>query len=599
MTALVDTHTSTIRLHSVPWTDYKNVPDWSSQGALDTYFTDNYTDLLYNMTIVRPDTFYDIQMDINTFMSKHINYMTFDNGNGRQYAFLKNPRFISLNTTRVDVVVDVWTTYLHKHNYAGIVERAHVDRWVNATTPIYYFGDQENIGTPVVNKVVSYSQPCVWVAVYCSEWPSGFEPEFTDIPRHLGGSLNPLKLYLIPILIKEGLSPGTSDFSVATIVNLNGERRLCGYLSESNLFKSENIYSIQLLPFVPFSYSIQAGTDAVININTKLEGKFVNLSVGTSYPQVHAIAVSNMEGTTRGGSFNKYPDNSIPGTLPTPSTPASWRYETRLWSAPYFTCVLSNFEQACEVDPALIEGNLIDWDMILSLGADDYATRLQVSNYSGDNSATYKTLTNTAPLRLSWATDKFYNYMVQNSAQIGLKIAMNTVSSTLNMLNAIPSKKSFRAAPAQATLGAVTDVAQSSTQMLSEPLNLLATASDAEKWPKNVNSSSGNPGIMLVGHQNRITCAYIQANEYVLETKGSEFIQNGYEINRLVTNFDYRSRYWFNYVKYASCVCTSNSWLVPEHKEILENIYKAGVRIWHYRNGFSQFGKYNLDNTEV
>lgn len=598
MAALVDTHTSTIRLHSVPWTDYKNVPDWSSQGALDTYFTDNYTDLLNNMTIVRPDTFYDIQMDINTFMSKHINYMTFDNGNGREYAFLKNPRFISLNTTRVDVVVDVWTTYLHKHNYAGIVERAHVDRWVNATTPIYYFGDQENIGTPVVNKVVSVSQPCVWAAIYCSEWPDAFKPSFTTNPRSLGGSPNTLKVYLIPFRVKPESSGGVADSSLVCIVNLNGVQRVCGYLAESNLFKSENIYKIQVLPFVPFNYSVQDGTEAVININTGLEGEFIRLN-DASDTSICAIAVSSISGSVYSNSFNKHPANSIPGTLPTPSTPASWRYETRLWSAPYFTCVLSNYEESCEIDPALIDGNLIHWDMILSLGANDYGYSLQVNNYSGDNRSLYKTLNGTAPSGLSWATDKFYNYMVQNSAQIGLKIAMNSVSSTLNMLNAIPSKQSFRAAPAQSTMGAVTDVAQSSMQMLSDPLNLLATASDTEKWPKNVNSGAGNAGLMLAGGRNRINCAYIQANEYVLETKGSEFIQNGYEINKLVTNFDYRSRYWFNYVKYASCVCTSNSWRVPEHKEILENIYKSGVRIWHYRNGFSQFGKYNLDNTEV
>lgn len=589
MAALTDTHDTTIRLHSVPWTDYVNVPDWGSRAELDSYFDNNYTDYLPNMTIVRPETFYDFQIDINSWMSKHINYMTYDNGNGRYYAFLRNPRFVSLNTTRVDIVVDVWTTYLHRHTYAGVVMRAHVDRWKSLESPYYYKGDNENIGEPVISKVNSYSEPAVWAAIYCSEWPAGYEPSFTTNARYLGGALNALKVYLIPIVIKAGGMTGISDFTPLTQVTLNGVTRLCGYLSESKFFQSENIYCIQLLPFVPFSYHTTGSDSAEIIIDTGISGEFVRLSDASSTAQIFAIAVASMSGSSRSGSFYKYPSRTIPTSLPSNTSPADWKYEGRLWSAPYYNCVISNYEEGVEIDPANIDSNFITWTMPLSLGANDYGYSLQVTNYSNDTAGAYKTISGTAPNRLSWATDKFYNYLVQNSSQIAVKTAMNSMS---NMINILP-------ASTNSSVSTVKAISSSLLNNVGGYANLLATAADSEKWPKNVSAGAGNPGLMLAGYRNRITCSIVQANEYVLQTKGSEFIQYGYEINQSATNFNYRSRYWFNFVKYSDCVCTSNYWLIPEHKQILENIYKNGVRIWHYRNGFSQFGKYNLDNTEV
>lgn len=602
MAALIDTHATTIRLHSVPWNDYTNVPDWSSRIELDAYFDNNYVEYLQSMTIVRPDMTYDFQIDINTWQSKHINYMTFDNGNGRYYAFVKNPRFVALNNTRVDVEIDVWTTYLHRHTYSGIITRAHVDRWKAIETPIYYKGDNENIGEPVISKVNTYSQPAVWVAIYCSEWPTGYEPSFTTNARYLGGALNTLKVYLIPIIIKDGGLAGLSDFTPLTQVTLNGVQRLCGYLGESKFFQSENIYCIQVLPYVPFAYHTAGEDSAEIIIDTGLSGEFVRLSDASTPAQIFAIAVASMDGSSRSGSFYKYPTGTIPTTLPTSSTSADWKYEGRLWSAPYYTCVISNYEEGIEVDPANIDSNFITWTMPLSLGANDYGYSLQVSNYSNDNSATYKTISGTTPNRLSWATDKFYNYMVQNSTQLYVKNALNVVRSSLsnigNYVGMGAAMLTGHGGIAAAT-HSINPLNNAGFQNQIDKVQLLATAVDSEKWPKNVTAGAGNPGLMMAGHRNRITCTIVQANDYVLETKGSEFIQFGYEINKSATNFNYRSRYWFNFVQYADCVCTSPYWLVPEHKTVLENIYKNGVRIWHYRNGFSQFGKYNLDNTEV
>ena len=98
----------------------------------------------------------------------------------------------------------------------------------------------------------------------------------------------------------------------------------------------------------------------------------------------------------------------------------------------------------------------------------------------------------------------------------------------------------------------------------------------------------------------RITCQSIIANDFIRTTMGSQFIQKGYEINQFATNFDIRSRYWFNYIQYIDPVCTSTQWLIPEHKTILEQMYSTGFTAWHHTDtAFSQFGKYNLDNTEV
>lgn len=593
MAALVDTHTSTIRLHSVPWTDYKNVPDWSSQGALDTYFTDNYTDLLQNMTIVRPDTFYDIQMDINTFMSKHINYMTFDNGNGRQYAFLKNPRFISLNTTRVDVVVDVWTTYLHKHNYAGTVEVGHVNRWAkDAMIPNPYFYDTMDVGQLYYHKIDYYQEQTIFFLIFATEIIPNFEPKKPGKPLYIGRSVNTLHCYLLC---------DNKD------INLNGDTRtssiLLGMQKDSALFKSENIVGIYALPFVPWEYDL---SDGVINITEpQFEGEFISL---TSDNTTYAIYVRNFGNSySSSKSFDTYFD--LP-SRPTPSTPASWKYESRLYGQPFSSIIINNYADSLELDPFLLSQYQSNTLYIRkNCGFGDYAIISQIlTNWNGDTLGINKQMFDTNPISIPFATDKFYNYYVQNESQIKLQMANTETRAAFQAMSSISSAlvgslwnagSGNLLGSAGNVAGAVQGVAEATYNAQMPRLKLEATYKDSERWPKNLQMGSGKYGALLSTGRNKITISYLRARPTVLENAASKFIQYGYTINQSATNFNYRSRYWFNFVQYGDCVCTSDSWLVPEHKEILENIYKAGVRIWHYRNGFSQFGKYNLDNTEV
>ena len=206
MSALTDAHSSTIALHSVPWNDYSNVPCFKTQSELDSYFDANQVVLYPLMTYIRNDATYRVQMDINTFKENHINYMTFDNGSGREYAFVRNPRFVDLNCTEFDIETDVWVTYMFKHDVSGIVERAHVDRWNSRGYPIYYRLDNNSVGVQDVvhSERDSTGIDVIWLFIYCSDYIPGYVPKFAQYGKNgagVGSSVNPLPLYLTAIVV--------------------------------------------------------------------------------------------------------------------------------------------------------------------------------------------------------------------------------------------------------------------------------------------------------------------------------------------------------------------------------------------------------------
>lgn len=600
MSALTDAHSSVIALHSVPWNDYSNVPCFKTQSELDSYFNVNQVVQYTQMTYIRNDATYRVQMDINTFKENHINYMTFDNGSGREYAFVRNPRFVDLNCTEFDIETDVWITYMFKHDVSGIVHRAHVDRWSDGiATPIYYKGDWTDIGEPIVGREDDFTSNAVWAAIYCSNWPAGYEPEFASdpntFPRYLGGSLNNLCVYLVPFIMQYSPSdPSVGDMLPNLFLEVGGNKRLCGFLPQSDIMKSENIYTIQLLPFTPFAQSYDASS-YTLTVHSGLEGEFVRVTSAGEI-SIYYFAVSGDVTGTLSNNFYKYL-NDKPTSTPNHNTPASIEYESRLWSAPYYQLMINNYSDCMLVDPADIDGNFIRVNLALALGAGDYGVTTRVTNWSNDNYGVKKEISDVTPMVISWSTDKFYNYMIQNQNQLKLKQAYTAVEGKISMM----TSRQYMSG------GQLSNISLNALQNVDYALNvakpmleLAATAADSTVWPKSVSAASGNQGLSSSAARMRITCQSIIANDFIRTTMGSQFIQKGYEINQFATNFDIRSRYWFNYIQYIDPVCTSTQWLIPEHKTMLEQMYSAGFTAWHHTStAFSQFGKYNLDNTEV
>lgn len=600
MSALTDAHSSVIALHSVPWNDYSNVPCFKTQSELDSYFNVNQVVQYTQMTYIRNDATYRVQMDINTFKENHINYMTFDNGSGREYAFVRNPRFVDLNCTEFDIETDVWVTYMFKHDVSGIVHRAHVDRWSDGiATPIYYKGDWTNIGEPVIGREDDYTANAVWAAIYCSNWPAGYEPEFASnpntFPRYLGGSLNNLCVYLVPFIMQYSTS-NPSEAQILTGLNLyvGGETHLSGFLPQSDIMQSENIYTIQLLPFTPFVQTFDEDS-ATLTVHSGLEGEFVPVTQAGETTVYYFAVSGNISGNVS-NNFYKYL-NDKPTSSPNHNTPASIEYESRLWSAPYYQLMINNYADSMIIDPADIEGNFVRTNLALALGAGDYGVTTRVTNWSNDSFSVKKEITDMTPMVISWSTDKFYNYMVQNQNQLKLKQAYTAVEGKISMMTSRQYMSGGQLSNIQ--LNALQNV-DYALNVAKPMLELAATAVDSTVWPKSVSAASGNQGLACSGARTRITCQTVIANSFIRTTMGSQFIQKGYEINQFATNFDIRSRYWFNYIQYIDPVCTSAQWLIPEHKTILEQMYSSGFTAWHHTStAFSQFGKYNLDNTEV
>ena len=615
MPALTDAHSSVIALHSVPWNDYSNVPCFKTQSELDSYFNVNQVVQYTQMTYIRNDATYRVQMDINTFKENHINYMTFDNGSGREYAFVRNPRFVDLNCTEFDIETDVWVTYMFKHDVSGIVERAHVDRWNSSGRPIIYRGDSNNVGNMRVIANDYYGSDVIWCFMYVTDWIPEFTPTNRAYPQRIGSAPNPFPLYIFPIVVHsnpEGAYPTEINFTPNVRIGASGDIHASG-MGNSAIFESPNIISIQMHPFVPFLYTVTEieGEECVSINDPSFEGTFIGY--GNTIPPFEdqgLIAVHSMPNRFRNAVlFDSW--EGLP-TMPNHNSTASYTYESRLYYAPYTTIKLNNWASTLELNPADFPSGSVSVSLILALGAGDYNVNCIVTNWSEDEyGVTYQIPDNTLKM-LGWKTDAYQTYMQMNSAQIQAAHSRNASNLMMGIVaNGVAMGMS---GVTLATGMSNSAIVSSGNNMQSGILGLIqcgldyynsknaidAKITDMKNAPDTASLSSGSPGTLIGNMRNKITCQHMQAHDYALELYGGIFMKYGYELNIMATNFDIRSRYWYNFIKYKAPVCTSAQWLIPEHKTILEQMYSSGFTAWHHTStAFSQFGKYNLDNTEV
>lgn len=618
MSALTDAHSSVIALHSVPWNDYSNVPCFKTQSELDSYFNVNQVVQYTQMTYIRNDATYRVQMDINTFKENHINYMTFDNGSGREYAFVRNPRFVDLNCTEFDIETDVWVTYMFKHDVSGIVERAHVDRWDSNGRPIIYRGDSNNVGNMRVTSNDYYGSDVIWCFMFVTDWIEDFIPSNRAYPKRIGSAPNAFPLYIFPIIVHsnpEGAYPTEINFTPNVRIGASGTVYSSG-MGNSKIFESPNIISIQMHPFVPFLYTVTEidGEECVSINDPSFDGEFLDYS-GNQLPPLNGqglIAANSIPDRFRNSVlFDTW--DSLP-TMPSHNSPMSYEYESRLYYAPYTTIKLNNWSSTLELNPADFPSGSVSVSLILALGAGDYNVNCIVTNWSEDEyGVNYQIPDNTLKM-LGWKTDAYQTYMQMNSAQIQAAHARNTSNLAMSLVsNAVSMgmsgialaagvSKTDSAVMSEGTniTSGIIGIGQSVMDYTNTKNAIDAKITDMKNAPDTASLSSGSPGTMIGNMRNKITCQHMRAHDYALELYGSIFIKYGYELNIMATNFDIRSRYWYNFIKYKAPVCTSAQWLVPEHKTALERMYAAGFTAWHHTaTAFSQFGKYNLDNTEV
>jgi hypothetical protein len=555
-------------------------------------------------------------MDINTFKENHINYMTFDNGSGREYAFVRNPRFVDLNCTEFDIETDVWVTYMFKHNVSGIVERAHVDRWDSTGRPVIYRGDSNNAGNMRVTANDYYGSDVIWCFMYVTEWIDGFIPTNRSYPPKIGSAPNPFPVYIFPIIVHsnpEGAYPTEINFTPNVRIGSSGDVHASG-IGNSSIFESPNIISIQMHPFVPFLYTVVTidGEECVSINDPSFEGTFI--VYGNTIPPFEdqgLIAVHSLPDRFRNSVlFDTW--DSLP-SMPNHNSSASYEYESRLYYAPYTTIKLNNWSSIMSLNPADFPSGSINVSLILALGAGDYNVNCVVTNWTEDEyGVEYQIPDNTVKM-LGWKNDTYQTYMQMNSAQIQAAHSRNTSNLMMgivsNAISMIMGGISLAAGgmSGSAVMGAgnaassgIMGIAGSGMDYINTKNAIDAKITDMKNAPDTASLSAGSPGSMIGNMRNKITCQHMRAHDYALELYGSIFMKYGYELNIMATNFDIRSRYWYNFIKYKSPVCTSTQWLIPEHKTMLEQMYSSGFTAWHHTaTAFSQFGKYNLDNTEV
>lgn len=163
-----------IRLVKVPWdAQYRDVVEWDTLESRDEWFdslpSESYTQPKDTYTYLRPFEPVDIGLPYNTVMSH--NYIVVDNppqeGDKQRklYYFIVGVQYLAPKTTRVQVQLDVWTTFSPTTVWGqSFVERGHLGIVnENATWYPSSFREYQQVSEDIdVGNVLATSKQWAW-----------------------------------------------------------------------------------------------------------------------------------------------------------------------------------------------------------------------------------------------------------------------------------------------------------------------------------------------------------------------------------------------------------------------------------------------------
>lgn len=201
-----------------------------------------------------------------------------------------------------------------------------------------------------------------------------------------------------------------------------------------------------------------------------------------------------------------------------------------------------------------------------------------------------------------WSSDAYTNFLTQESINNLKNIATTALSGIMNTTSAAVGAMSGKAALSGATsmqqMGGAMNVATTGANAL---ISLASIGADMigqrvarELAPENY---AGSNTATVSFSDDLIT--FVFKNKRVknenLQIIDDYFTKFGYKVNRLKTP-NLASRTYWNYIEIAQSEDIGYGDVPPVHMEIINNICRRGVTIWH---NHSNIGNYNLNNTIV
>ena len=140
--------------------------------------------------------------------------------------------------------------------------------------------------------------------------------------------------------------------------------------------------------------------------------------------------------------------------------------------------------------------------------------------------------------------------------------------------------------------------------VLGKTANFIALKEDLRRTPDTLRSLGNNSTLSCLSETIIPTIFHLKIKDYYLNKCYNYFRLFGYKSNRFTYNGDgkglnYRSRYYYNYIKCIDCKLHAN--INKTYIDTIEGIFERGITIWHKRTGMTTFNLHNYakENWEV
>ena len=585
--------------------------DFDSATAQQTYFQSKISDVLDttgDFSYIRKDADVKVEKSLEDLLS--VNYLMFKNDSKWWYARITNKEYISPTTTRIYFEIDAFQTFMFDFEIQeSFIDREHQDRFLNSlATPIYNTENEDvDYGSNYeIQSIVELPDnntdnlDLYWEMLVCTE-------SINDLHRG-GSSADPTTwkrydpyykqagveygvfCYIIPHTKKSKVAFYTPDYDGSDI-------RLFDFM----YYQSTAILSRRILAYCPVNYNLTKMSDTKYRI--EFDGGYKYGQIATTRPSCcmpiemdaknwggvdttragyRFISLGNIEGHQKSeiGTITK---KTYSGTI-SQNNLKNIQFETKLFTHPYYFYLLNDYR----TEPLILKNEHINQTLnikiVQSCGVLQ-KSKVWAENYLGDeNGKEYNTINNgidEMPLK----NEAYAQYMAQNKASATTGVAVSVGASILQAGIGV----------ATGGIGAVVGIGQALSigqQIAGEMIK----RQDLKDTPDSIRKQGNNIEFDIV--DNNIHQKVTTKQTTKMSKLYDYFFHYGYKANAFKKP-DYRSRYYFNYLKTIGVNIKSN--IDSIYVNELKSMFNNGVTIWHYRNSTTWKGtnNYDYENAEM
>ena len=588
------------------WTQRKTMRDsfWQSR-VMQTFYMGNSSG---NFTWIGPDKVI-VRMAYDS--SENYSYCRYENKGKMYYAFITNVRVIangytedeigqqSLPTVEFTLETDVWTTYVlggsKKYSFRkSFIERQHVNRWtwdsVNSKLKPIFSLTKENINygedyhtdnlqlTPFAKDQSASQYNLSWLYIIAKEQlDSSSTYTDTTIDGKSGTPYVPVDtgvfVYCLPT---HNIDYGTNS------ITYGGESLANALFVVSHFRTDTRVLSIEYSKIAPCKFTMSTSNVMAIDIE---DGDLVNLECTSqdnkTSRMLRIISRRKPLEVVCDNNFNNLSSLYL-SSKPDPSNVKDNQYESKLKCYPYnfqkiafgeMELTIKNELLTENTKPIAIKGISVESTNALTISglANNGATEL--IKYDPEN-----TITQQQPYFLELRTDAWNEYITANRYQRQSGYANARIKEAAGILGSTAGAL-ITGNPAL-MFGAVGSFVSTEIQIAS----LRAKERDIKNQPDDIRQFTGDLSIANVSKHNFAKRINFDLLPYWKDYVSECFYMTGYNINNYgIPNLE--SRYYFNFIKIVdpNIVVECNQEALNKIKEI----FRRGVRVWHYRNSMN------------